>query len=237
MNEMIMKFDFTTANRDELSAAWKAIADEIGDDRFFTTKELDYLPEVLAPYEQVMAFSSGLHEGNTWLICLTDQRIILLDKGLIFGLEQSSIELDRINSVESKVGFLFGEISIGSNAKTYKITNVWKKTVNPFTMKIREAMKAMENRIELYTPAYPAISRDTHDSETIRYEYFQKDKIFKNVMDDIKEDKNINDTHKINQPQSDDNFNEPQKNHNLNEPQSDHDLRMQKAGLNWVSDW
>ena len=144
--------DLSTATREELSVIWKAIADEIGDDRFFTTKELDSLPALLSPYEQVLAFSSGLHEGNTWLIALTDQRVILLDKGLFFGLKQTSIEIDRINNIESKSGLLFGSISIGSNAKAYEITNVWKKTVIPFSNKTREAMRAKTDRVQMRSP-------------------------------------------------------------------------------------
>lgn len=155
---MSLKFDFTTASREELKFAWETIAKEIGDDMFFTSKELDALPSILAPCEQVLAYCSGLHESNTWLIVLTDQRIILMDKGIIFGLTQSSVELDRINSIESTVGIMFGEISIGSNAKNYRITNVWKKVVNPFTLKVREARAAYERGQPMYTPAYPAIA-------------------------------------------------------------------------------
>lgn len=145
-------FDFTQASRDDLAPIWTAIADEIGDDRFFTSRELDSLPAVLAPREQVLAFSSGLHEGNTWLIVLTDQRVLLLDKGMFFGLKQASIELDRVNSIESSTGIMFGKIMIGSNARGYEITNVWKKTVTPFTNRLREAIQAKRDRRQLRSP-------------------------------------------------------------------------------------
>lgn len=145
-------FDFTSATREQLAPIWRAIAEEIGDDRFFTTRELDCLPGVLAPREQVLAFSSGLHEGNTWLIVLTDQRILLLDKGMLFGLKQASIELDRINAIESSTGIMFGKIRIGSNAKAYEISNVWKRTVTPFTNKVREAMAAKRDRRTMRAP-------------------------------------------------------------------------------------
>ena len=145
-------FDFTTASRQELQVIWQAIAAETGDDRFFTTRELDVLPQVLAAREQVLAFSSGLHQGNTWLIVLTDQRILFLDKGMIFGLKQNSIELDRVNNIESTTGILFGKISIGSNAQSYDISEVWKKTVIPFTNKVREAMRARRQGILMRSP-------------------------------------------------------------------------------------
>ena len=144
--------DFTTADRRQLERVWRAIADEMGDDRFFTTKELDYLPRILDTKEQVLAFSSGLHKGNTWLIVLTNERVIFLDKGMIYGLRQSSIELERVNNFDSEKGLMFGKISIGSNAEVYEITNVWKKTVDPFTKKLREAVKAKQNREILRAP-------------------------------------------------------------------------------------
>lgn len=144
--------DFTTADRTQLDRVWRAIADEMGDDRFFTTKELDYLPRILDTKEQVLAFSSGLHKGNTWLIVLTNERVIFLDKGMIYGLRQSSIELERVNNFDSEKGLMFGKISIGSNAEVYEITNVWKKTVDPFTKKLREAVKAKQSREILRAP-------------------------------------------------------------------------------------
>ena len=146
------RLDFRIATREQLQCVWRAISAETGDDRFFTTKELDVLPRELAEYEQVLCFSSGFVDSNTWLIVLTDQRILLLDKGMFFGLKQVSIELSRINSFESKTGLLFGTIEIGSNARNYSITNVWKKTVNPFTMKMREAQRACYDHRRLDAP-------------------------------------------------------------------------------------
>lgn len=160
------RFDFTTASRSELSLIWKAIAQEMGDDRFFTTKELDHLPRVLDAGEQVLAFSSGLHKGNTWLIVLTDERILFLDKGLIYGLKTSSIELERVNNFDYEKGILFGNISIGSNAEIYEITNVWKKTIEPFTKKLRQAIKAKQEGIQLYSPGIPERKPDVRKDES-----------------------------------------------------------------------
>ena len=74
----------------------KELLREIGDDQFFTKKELKYLPEILMENEQVLAFSSGLMDGNTWLITLTNERVIFLDKGMLYGLKQTTIDLEKI---------------------------------------------------------------------------------------------------------------------------------------------
>lgn len=137
-----MAFDYKNATPVALKAEYNRIAAEIGDDQFFTKKELNHLPEVLAAGEQILAFTSGFMDGNTWLITLTDRRVIFLDKGMLYGLKQASIELDKINAVSGKTGLMFGEILIQDGGNERKISNVWKKTVTAFTNKVRDAMHA-----------------------------------------------------------------------------------------------
>lgn len=137
-----MPFDFKNAAPADLKKEYDRIAKEVGDDQFFTKKELNHLPKILAPNEQVLAFTSGFMGGNTWLITLTDRRIIFLDKGMIYGLKQSTIDLDKVNAVSGKTGMFFGEILIEDGASQRRITNVWKKTVVAFTNKVRDAIEA-----------------------------------------------------------------------------------------------
>lgn len=141
----IMGFDFKNASAAERKAECKRIAAEVGDDMFFTKKELNHLPEILLDGEQVISFTSGLMDGNTWLITLTDKRVIFLDKGILFGLKQAIIDLDKVNAVSGETGLLLGSISIQDGATTRTIKNVQKKTVVNFTNKIRDAIEARKN--------------------------------------------------------------------------------------------
>ena len=77
--------------------------------------------------EQILGFTSGLMDANTWLITLTDKRIIFLDKGMIYGLKQSIVELDKVNAVSGSTGLVFGTITITDGANDRLIKNVWKK--------------------------------------------------------------------------------------------------------------
>ncbi|OTE95773.1 hypothetical protein BCS42_11955, partial [Crenothrix sp. D3] len=95
--------------------------------------------------------------GNTWLITLTDRRIVFLDKGMIYGLKQTTIDLDKINSISGETGLFFGDIRIEDGAKERKIKNVWKKTVIKFTNKVRDAM---EERKSLSRPNNTVNSED-----------------------------------------------------------------------------
>ena len=134
-------FDFKNASKSELKAEYKRIAAASGDDMFFTKRELHHLPKVLMGMEQVIAFSSGLMDGNTWLIVLTDRRVLFLDKGWVYGLKQVAIPLDKITSVSGKTGIFFGTIEI-QTSEPRKITNVLKATVLPFTNMLQEALVA-----------------------------------------------------------------------------------------------
>ncbi|EEA96014.1 phage protein [Pseudovibrio sp. JE062] len=140
-------FDYKNASKKELKEEYNRIAADMGDDQFFTKKELNYLPEVLMDGEQVLAFTSGLMDGNTWLITLTDKRVIFLDKGMLFGLKQTTVDLDKVNAISGKTGLMFGEIVITDGATDREIKNVWKKTVKPFTNKVQAALEARKQPV------------------------------------------------------------------------------------------
>lgn len=153
-----MAFDYKNASREQLKARYDTIAREMGDDQFFTRKELNHLPHVLHDDEEVLAFTSGMMNNNTWLITLTDKRIIFLDKGLIYGLRQTAIDLDKVNAVSGETGIMLGSISIQDGAGSYKIRNVWKKTVMRFTNRVQQAIDARKSPRQ--QPAAPAASAD-----------------------------------------------------------------------------
>ncbi|MDR1276400.1 MAG: PH domain-containing protein [Candidatus Accumulibacter sp.] len=148
-----MSFDFKNASPEELKKEYERIAKETGDDQFFTKKELNHLPEILLQGEQVLAFSSGFMNGNTWLVALTDRRIIFLDKGLIFGLTQETVDLDKINTVSGETGLILGKIAIQDGAIQRIIDNVPKRSVLPFTNRVRDAIEARKNK--QHAPAVP----------------------------------------------------------------------------------
>jgi len=95
-------------------------------DTFGTKKEIAYLPEILTPDEVILGLCSGFVDGNTWLCTITNQRIILLDKGLIYGLKQLELPIAQIKSVSHKIGMLMGELCIDTGGEIKKIGNILK---------------------------------------------------------------------------------------------------------------
>ena len=132
--------DFKNAPADELKAEFKRIAQESGDDRFGTKKELRYLPQILMNGEQVLSFASGTMDGNTWLIVLTERRVIFLDRGMLYGLRQTVIPIGKINGITGETGMIFGKIAINDGAVVHKIKNVPKGAVLQFTNRLQEVI-------------------------------------------------------------------------------------------------
>lgn len=115
-------------------------------DSWGTRKEITELPALLGKEEHIKAMTSGLTDGNTWLIVCTNRRILMLDKGMIYGLKLIDIPLDRINSISHSKGLLLGKISITDGATTRTIQNVANTTVSFFA-------DTVNKEIELYKQA------------------------------------------------------------------------------------
>ena len=87
--------------------------------------------------------TSEINDGNTWLIVCTNKRVLMLDKGMIYGLKLIDIPLDRINSISHSKGLIFGKIAITDGATTRMIENISKDTVSFFADIVNE-------QVELY---------------------------------------------------------------------------------------
>lgn len=115
-------------------------------DTFGTKKEIKSLPEILAANEPVLGLTSGIMNGNTWLITLTDRRIIFLDKGFLYGLRQLEVPLEKINTIEQKTGLFFGQVGIADGSSTMAIGNILKASVKPFVLALNQALESRRHR-------------------------------------------------------------------------------------------
>ncbi len=103
---------------------------ELGDfHRFFTRKEISCLHELLTDGEVVHAVTSGFFDGHTWIVVVSNIRILFLDKGMFYGLKQVDMPLNKISSISQKTGFFFGEIEVATSSGSKKITNIPKRNV------------------------------------------------------------------------------------------------------------
>lgn len=109
-------------------------------DTFGTNKEIQELPKLLHEGEIILYATSGLLDGNTWLIVCTDKRLLFLDKGMIFGIKTLEFRLDKINSVSAYKGMIFGELKISHGSATMTVKNVEKATVQKMVDVIHKAI-------------------------------------------------------------------------------------------------
>ena len=114
-------------------------------DTWGTRKEINELPSILGDDESIKAMTSGFTDGNTWLMVCTNKRVLLLDKGMIYGIKTIDIALDKINSVSHTKGLLMGKIAITDGATTRTIENISNSTVTFFTETIKEQIEAYKN--------------------------------------------------------------------------------------------
>lgn len=125
--------DYKKASQQQLKEEYKRLSDVVSNVAFGTKKEFFHLPNILNENEQPLAVASGVMDGNTWLITLTNQRVIFLDKGMLFGVKQVDVNLKDVVSVGGKTGLLLGSITISTSGQNYTIKDVAKASVIPFT--------------------------------------------------------------------------------------------------------
>ena len=140
-----MAFDLKNASPDERKAEYKRIAAEMGDDGFFTKKEMNHLPETLHDSEELLGFASGLMDNKTWLMALTDQRILLLDKGMLYGLRQTEFLLRNVSAISYETGMLMGKLVVQVGSVEHTISQVPKKAVANFAERARSAIDRLSS--------------------------------------------------------------------------------------------
>ena len=116
-------------------------------DLFGTKKEVKCLPEIMKDTEHILYLTSGLMDGTTWLIVCTENRIILLDKGMFFGMNQMEMALDKVNSISYKTGLILGSIEIWHGGTKMIIENCTKESVKPFVDAVNAARENLKQKI------------------------------------------------------------------------------------------
>ena len=109
---------------------------------FYTKKEINYLPKILAEDEEVKALTSGFMNNTTWLAVCTNRRILFLDKGMFFGLKTVQMNLDRIQSIDSSYVVFFGSLRLWDGASSFVLRMVLKDSIDPFVQTVRDQIDA-----------------------------------------------------------------------------------------------
>lgn len=117
-------------------------------DTFFTKREIKELPYLLRESEEVMYATSGYVETSTMLIVCTNERLLFLDKGLIYGSKMHDIPLDKINSVSISKGLILGKFVVHHGSASLLVENVDKRTLPVMVDIINEQRQLTKNDIQ-----------------------------------------------------------------------------------------
>jgi hypothetical protein len=115
--------------------------------RYCTRKEIQFLPEILRADETVRAMTSGrFKKTSNWLMVVTDQRILCLRKGIIFGLKQVELPIGQISGIAHSTGIMFGEIVATTSGGNEILDLIIKKDVLRVAAALSELVSKNEKR-------------------------------------------------------------------------------------------
>ena len=136
-------------------------------DFFGTKKEIKELPNELQDNETIFYATSGMVDGNTYLIVCTNLRVIFLDKGMLYGLKKISIPLQHVKSVSFEKGLLLGKIKVHHGSAYMEVSQIDKNTVSKMAQTIQTQSDILKNLSYANSPLDSSTSvQDTYDNLT-----------------------------------------------------------------------
>ena len=120
-------------------------------------KELNHLHEVINEGENILGHTRGFYDGHTWLMCVTDRRLLFVDKGMLVGMKSTEIPLDSIGSVNYETQMMGGHIDVMAAGTTKHIGKMKKGDVKNIANLISEATAKMKHQ-STAPAAAPAVS-------------------------------------------------------------------------------
>lgn len=120
-------------------------------DSYLGTKlELKELGRILQPMERIVYLTACKMEsdaGKKVLVCVTDSRLLILNKGWIGNRYQHSVFLDRVSSTQRGRGLVFGSVIINmmGNEQPFTLYGFWLKDTEQFVSALEDARFNYEN--------------------------------------------------------------------------------------------
>ncbi|MDR0621635.1 MAG: PH domain-containing protein, partial [Deltaproteobacteria bacterium] len=102
--------------------------------------ELRYLSAILTDNEEVLALTRGGVDGRWWIMAVTNLRVVLVHRGLIYGLKYLEVPIFTIKSVSYKTGMFYGTIFIDTGAGTVVMDSIHKKAAAEVSSILCEAV-------------------------------------------------------------------------------------------------
>lgn len=127
-------------------------------DMTFTGKEVKALPAILSDKEQLLAVLKGWYKNGTGLLCVTNNRILFVNKGM-FSLKVEEFSLKTVSSISTESGVIFGKVKIFASGNNAEIDQANKQDAKQFVDKVRSLIEERDN------PAAKPAQKEQPDSE------------------------------------------------------------------------
>lgn len=112
----------------------------------FTMKEVEELPAILSNQESILAIVRGNYEKSSGILVATENRLIFIDKGVIYGLKTEDFAYDKITSIQFETEILSGKLIIMASGNKAQIESVFNNKVKPFADFVRERIKTLDRK-------------------------------------------------------------------------------------------
>ena len=137
-----MGFDYKSAPPEEVQRRLRQIIEQTGGHLTLSRRALNDVEDAIFPEEQIFAIGEGVLNQDMWLILVTDRRILLLCRGLVFGFKSKTILLEKITDIISQPGNMMTALIIKEGAFSHEIINIHKVADQSIENKISSVLKA-----------------------------------------------------------------------------------------------
>jgi len=103
----------------------------------FGRKEINELPQILAPTEQIDNIIQGTYNNGQGILFSTNRRLLFVDKGVFYGLKVEDFPLDKISSIQYETGLLLGKVKVHTSGNIATIDNIGKESARKFAEFVR----------------------------------------------------------------------------------------------------
>ena len=110
------------------------IAHRLGDPAVLRRRELELLASLIHDGEDVFELTHGVMNARTWVLALTDNRLLLLSGSAFRTERRIYINLHDLDSIFPKTGWFSGSLEIVTNTERHVIKKVPRAVVEPFAL-------------------------------------------------------------------------------------------------------
>jgi hypothetical protein len=150
-------------------------------DRWWDQREVRELPQILNADERIRTIVSGrvkrrFRPARSWLVAVTEQRVICIRKGERFGRKQLDIPLAPVTSIGQRTGLFRATITIVSGESKHRI-----RVGKSDALKLIGALSSLIRRMEPLPPPAGSppvagfVSRDAYDQVLRRIDLVEEE--------------------------------------------------------------